>query len=93
MFSKGNQNGIKIFTLKKKINSKNIFTISKSKKSNCNILNFNKNIAPTHKKNPTYVINSSNSLIEEDKNSKDMMIDSAEKKSSNKTLRWQLFNG
>ena len=89
MFSKGNQNGIKIFTLKKKINSKNIFTISKSKKSNCNILNFNKNIAPTHKKNPTYAINSSNSLIEEDKNSKDMMIDSAEKKSSNKTLNYK----
>ena len=89
MFSKGNQNGIKIFTLKKKINPKNIFTISKSKKSNSNILNFNKNIAPTHKKNPTYVINSSNSLIEEDKNSKDMMIDSAEKKSSNKTLNYK----
>ena len=89
MISKGIQNGIKSFILKKKINSKSIFTISKSKKSNCNILNFHKNIAPTHKKNSTCIINSFNPLNDEDKKSKDMEIDSAEKKSTNKTLTYK----
>ena len=89
MISKGIQNGIKSFILKKKINSKSIFTISKSKKSNCNILNFHKNIAPTHKKNSTCIINSFNHLNDEDKKNKDMKIDSAEKKSTNKTLTYK----
>lgn len=89
MISKGIQNGIKSFILKKKINSKSIFTISKSKKSSCNILNFHKNIAPTHKKNSTCIINSFNPLNDEDKKNKDTEIDSAEKKSTNKTLTYK----
>ena len=89
MLSKGIQNGIKNFILRKKTNSKNIFIISKFKKSNCNILNLHKNIAQTQENNSTYDINSSNSLIDEDNNNKDMELDSAEKKSHNKTLNYK----
>ena len=50
---------------------------------------FSQNIAPTHKKNSTCIINSFNPLNDEDKKSKDMETDSAEKKSTNKTLTYK----
>ena len=81
MLSKGTKNGLKNFILKKKINSKNIFLISKRKKANCNILNLRKNIALTHKNNSSF-----NSLKSRDEKTKDMEIESEEKKSANSSL-------
>ena len=81
MLSKGTKNGLKNFILKKKINSKNIFLISKRKKSNCNILNLRKNIALTHKNNSSF-----NSLNSRDEKTKDMEIESDEKKSADSSL-------
>ena len=81
MLSKGIKNGLKNFILKKKINSKNIFLISKRKKANCNILNLRKNIALTHKNNSSF-----NSLNSRDEKTKDMEIESEEKKSANSSL-------
>jgi len=81
MLSKGTKNGLKNFILKKKINSKNIFLISKRKKSNCNILNLRKNIALTHKNNSSF-----NSLNSRDEKTKDMEIESDGKKSADSSL-------
>ena len=86
MLSKGIPIGLKKLILKKKINSKSIFIVKKPKKSNCNILNLNKNIAPTHRKNSTYFISSSKNLIDEDEKTIDMEIDSEKKKSSNNSF-------
>ena len=86
MLSKGIPIGLKKLILKKKLNSKSIFIVKKPKKSNCNILNLNKNIAPTHRKNSTYFISSFKNLIDEDEKAIDMEIDSEKKKSSNNSF-------
>jgi len=71
---------------KKKTTRKNIFIISKYKRSNYNILNLSKKFVPTQKKFSTYSTNKSNGFISKNEKSKEMEIDSDVNESSKNSI-------
>ena len=71
---------------KKKTTRKNIFIISKYKRSNYNILNLSKKFVPTQKKFSTYSTNKSNGFISKNEKSKDLEIDSDVNESSKNSI-------
>ena len=71
---------------KKKNTKKDIFVVSKYKKTNYNALHLDKNIVPTHKKHSTNILDSSNAFIYEDDKDEEMEIDSDKKESSKNSM-------